>query len=279
MHLARLARFTRLARLAQLSIVAGLLAAPGVALAEGPGAALDECARAFSDAPDLTKAGHLLRARAALIRCASESCPAKMRPLCAGDLRTLEPQIPTVVFAAKTSDGQDVLDARVVEDGRPIAERLEGTAVAVDPGPHRFRFERPDGTRAETEVLLREGEKARSVGAVFAVLPPAEQPATPPSTTRPVPWTVWATGGAALAATGSFAFFGLRGLDQRSALRSCKGSCSSEQLQPVRDSFTAANVSLAVAVLAAGAAVTFFVTRPTVTAGITGTSAFVEARF
>jgi hypothetical protein len=270
----------RLARLAHLSIVAGLLATAGVARAEGPGAALDDCARAFSDAPDLTKAGHLLRARAALVRCASEACPVKMRPLCAGDLRTLEPQIPTVVFAAKTSDRQDVLDARVFEDGQPIAERLDGTAVAVDPGLHRFRFDRPDGTRAEAEVLLREGEKARSVGAVFAAPATAEQPATPPpSTTRPVPWSVWTTGGIALAATGSFAFFGIHGLDQRSALGSCKGSCSPEQVQPVRDSFTAANVSLAVAVLAAGTAVILFVTRPTVTAGVAGTSAFVQARF
>jgi hypothetical protein len=270
----------RLARLAHLSIVAGLLAAPDVALAQGPGAALDDCARAFSDAPDLTKAGHLLRARAALIRCASEACPVKMRPLCAGDLRTLEPQIPTVVFAAKTSDGQDVLDAHVLEDGRPIADRLDGTAVAVDPGPHRFRFERPDGTRTDTEVLLREGEKARSVGAVFAAPVAAEQPAPPPPpATRPVPWSVWTTGGIALAATGSFAFFGLHGLDQRSALGACKGSCSPAQVQPVRDSFTAANVSLAVAVLAAGAAVVLFVTRPTVTAGIAGTNAFVQARF
>jgi hypothetical protein len=267
-------------RIARLAVVAALLAAPGVASARGPGAALDACAQAFSDAPDLTKAGHLLEARAALIRCASETCPAKMRSLCTDDLRTLEPQIPTVVFAAKTSGGRDVLDARVLEAGRTIAAGLDGTAVPLDPGPHEFRFERPDGTSSGAVVLLREGEKAREVGAVFPG-PRSTGPAVTeaPSASRPVPWTVWATAGVTVAATGSLTFFGIRGLDQRSALGSCKGSCTAVQVQPARDSFTAANVSLVVAVLAAGAAVTLFLTRPTVTVGIAGTSAFVGGRF
>ena len=44
-------------------------------------------------------------------------------------------------------------------DGQPIAERLEGTPLFIDPGAHTFSFETPGQPRAEKYFVIREGEK------------------------------------------------------------------------------------------------------------------------
>jgi hypothetical protein len=238
------------------------------------------CGAAFSKAPDLIKAGRLLEARDALVQCAADPCPANMRPLCAGDLRNLEPQVPTVVFVAKTSRGEDVITVRVTDGARSVVDRLDGRAIPLDPGPHRFRFETADGVVVEVPALLHEGEKLR---AVTAVLPPNNREEGRDSgqgtSTRPIPWTVYALSGVAAVATASFAYFGVRGLNERAALASCEGSCPHDEVQAVRDSYLVANVSLGVAIVAAGVAVTLFVVRPSVTVATTGTGALLRADF
>jgi hypothetical protein len=265
-----------------LAVALGALLCPRGADA-APGDTPDRCDAAFSAAPDLVKAGRLLEGRAALVVCAAEPCPTSMRSLCARDLQNLDAQLPTVVFVAKSSTAEDVLDAKVTEDGRSIAGRLDGTAVALDPGPHRFHFERPNGASVDVSALLREGEKARAVTAVFSaterVEPAVEEPTRPVVSSRPIPWTVVASGGVAVLAAGSFAVFGIEGLVQRANLASCKGSCSSDQVQPVRDSYRVADVSLAVAGVAAGVTVTLFFTRPTVTVVATGRGLLLDAAF
>jgi hypothetical protein len=221
-----------------------------------------DCGAAFSAAPDLTKAGRLLDARAALVKCASEVCPTNMRPLCADDLRHLEPQIPTIVLVAKTGKGQDVLDVRVTEDARPLVDRIDGRAVSLDPGSHRFRFERTNGLAVEVAAMLHEGEKGRTVTAVFPDEASTQQPLrTDERTGRPIPWTVYVAAGVAVVATAGFATFGLRGISERSDLSSCQGTCTHDQVQQVRDSYLVANVSLGAAVVAAGIAVVLFLTR------------------
>jgi hypothetical protein len=267
---------------------AGILAAAlGLGLLVGSSAAAaspeddrNACGASFSSAPDSIKAGRLLEARDALVRCASEPCPANMRPLCANDLRDLEPRIPTVVFVAKTSSGGDLVAVKVTEADRPVVDRLDGRTVAFDPGPHRFRFETADGVAVEVPALLHEGEKLRAVTAVLSTKSRDEVPDRPrEASSRPVPWTVYVGLGVAAVATASFAYFGVRGLNERDALSSCQGHCAHDDVQAVRDSYLAANVSLAVAIVAAGAAVTLFVIRPTVTIATTGNGALLRADF
>src|SRR5215831_15726719 len=173
-----------------------LLATALVALA--PAARADaraECEKAFSQAPELARRGQLRAARAELVRCSGALCPSSMAQLCTDDLRQLETRVPSVVFAAQDASGADVLDARVSEDGRVLAEALDGRAIELDPGPHRFRFERPGAEPAEVTVVVREGEKLRTVRATLgeaSAPPPAPPPAAPER--RPVPWTVFAAG-------------------------------------------------------------------------------------
>jgi hypothetical protein len=237
------------------------------------------CDDAFTSAPKLVKAGKLLLAHEALLRCSSESCPTAMRSLCAEDLRQVELRMPTIVFVAKGSDGAELRAIRVVEDGRTLEDHLDGRSVDVDPGDHVFHFERAEGDSVAISVLVHEGEKARQVVATFpravtpstasTVLRPTtgwtsgstsgpESPATP---ARPVPWTAFLAGGVAVAATGSFAYFGLHGLSQRSALDACKGSCDHDSVQTVRTNLALADGSWIVALVATAAAVGIYLLR------------------
>lgn len=226
------------------------------------------CSAAFSNGPRLIKEGKFLEARAQLTSCAAAPCPDSMRPLCAEDLRSLEARIPSVVFVAKNAHGGDLVDVRVVENGRVLAERLDGKSVPLDPGVHTFDFERGGHSAVHVQVLVREGEAARPITAAFpdaqplASAPPPSSPSADAAPRRPVPWTVYVAGGVTVLAGASFGFFGVRGLSERSDLASCKGACDHDAVSHARNDFTVADVSLAVGVVALAATAVLFFTRP-----------------
>jgi hypothetical protein len=263
-----------LVRVWRAGLSASTLAA-AVVVALAPGSARAEpttpelaCGEAFSTGPEASKAGKLVAARAALLRCSAAPCPASMRPLCAEDLRRLEERIPTVVFIAKGPHGEDVADARVLEQGQVVVESLDGKSVPLDPGPHAFRFEQNDGTIADATVVLHEGERARAITVTLArpeavaETPPAPPAVPPPEPSRPVPWTVFAAGGLTVASAASFGIFGVRGVALRSDLSGCKGSCSAASVDRVTTSYTIANVSLGVAAGALVLTAILYFTRP-----------------
>jgi hypothetical protein len=105
---------------------------------------------------------HALRAeRAQLLICAAPSCPKDVRKECLQRVEELNLAIPTVVFDVKDSTGADVRDVKVWMDDELLSERLNGSALVVDPGEHRFRFEAPGRAPFETQLLMRESEKGR----------------------------------------------------------------------------------------------------------------------
>jgi hypothetical protein len=119
----------------------------------------------------------LRETRAQLALCVSESCPGPVREDCAQRLSELDAVIPTVVFEAKDAAGRALTAVRVKVDGDVLIDRLDGSALAVDPGAHRFAFE-ARGMRTQTRSLLfREGEKDRHETVVFAAK--AAHPAIP----------------------------------------------------------------------------------------------------
>jgi hypothetical protein len=225
------------------------------------------CKAAFSAGPDLVRQGRLVEGRTELRRCASAACPAAMSALCADDLRRLELRIPTVVFAATDAGGRDLSAVRVSEGGRVLVNGLDGRALEIDPGPHRFRFERAQGSPAETSLVVREGDKDRAVSVAFARETAAAAPAPTPAftETRPIPWTVYLAGGLTLAAAGGFGYFGIRGLGERSDLVSCKGSCSQDAVDTAWGHLRIADAFLAATLLGAGVTATLFLTRPNLT--------------
>ena len=150
-----------------------LLAASSGARADGsPNPSKHECVEASEAAQDLQQAGKLREAQSKLAVCIAESCPGPVREDCASRLVAVDKAVPSIVFEAKDGAGNDLTAVRVTADGRAIAERLNGSAIDLDPGEHKFTFEVAGHPPVEKSLLLHEGEKACRVGVVFVVAPP-----------------------------------------------------------------------------------------------------------
>jgi hypothetical protein len=100
-------------------------------------------------------------ARAQLLICSAASCPADVREECTRRVAEVKAAIPTIVFEAKDADGNDLVAVKVTMDGQPIADRLEGKALAIDPGEHAFSFETAGQASIKKQFVIREGEKDR----------------------------------------------------------------------------------------------------------------------
>ncbi len=148
-----------------------------VLLAAAPVAAVEptthECIVANSSGQDLRRAGKLHEARAHFAMCVASSCPGPVREDCAQRLDELDHAMPSIVFEVKDNAGADLTAVRVAIDGKQLAEQMGGTALAVDPGEHRFVFEAEGTPALERTVVVREGEKNRHEAVVLGVLPRA----------------------------------------------------------------------------------------------------------
>ena len=100
----------------------------------------ERCVNANADAQALRQDNKLTAAREQLALCVDPACPAIVREDCAKRLDDLERAQPTIVFDVKDSSGSDMSAVTVTVDGKPLAERLVGTALKVDPGEHVFLF-------------------------------------------------------------------------------------------------------------------------------------------
>jgi hypothetical protein len=136
------------------------------------------CFDAVEKGQSLREAHKLVEARDQFRLCAAATCPATMHADCSNWLSEVEKAIPKVVLSAKDAAGNDVFEVTVTVDDKPLVTKLEGTAIPVDPGAHTFRFQWPDGTSKERQVLVAEGQKDVVV-AVSLVPPAGERPAGP----------------------------------------------------------------------------------------------------
>jgi hypothetical protein len=161
-----------------------------VALAAVPSPASEptmaDCLAASETSIKLQKDHHLREAREQLLVCASLSCPAEMRAECERRVANVNADTPTVVFEVKDGTGNDLSAVTVSVDGKPSPERLEGTALSLDPGPHTFHFEAGGQLPVDVSLVLREGEKGRRERVVIGS-PPALPSAVPPVTAAPPP--------------------------------------------------------------------------------------------
>jgi len=144
-----------------------------------------ECVDANDAAQDLRQSGKLREAREKLLLCASASCPSIVRDDCSLRFDEVERLQPTIVFDGKDAAGRDLTEVRITIDGQPFADRLDGHALAVNPGQHIFTFEAA-GRAATIEILvLKEGEKERRERIVIGSAQSA--PPQPMSTTGVLP--------------------------------------------------------------------------------------------
>jgi hypothetical protein len=167
-----------------------------------------QCMDANEAAQVSRTAGKLRDAIAKLQTCIARSCPGPVRQDCTERLSELQKLVPTVVFEVVRAGGGDVLDASVTMDGVLLAPTLDGTSIAVDTGPHTFRFEAPGLDPFEEKLLIREGDKARHE---HVVMQPQAAPGPPAGSGSPAPPTATGDGRPADRAgmrIGAYASFG-----------------------------------------------------------------------
>jgi hypothetical protein len=245
-----------------LSIVAVLsLTAKGrVAHAANP--TTKECLAA-SDASMQTSTPRAERAQ--LVVCASRACPTDIRQECAARLGEVTAKIPTILFTVLDASGQDLKAVKITMDSELLTARLDGKALAVDPGEHMFTFDAAGQPKVTKTFTLREGEKdrpevVRLVAAEMPAPPPpvAAQvsrpalpstpapPSPPKATLGPQKIVALVAGGVGLVGLVVGGSFGVAAISKKSAAQSaCPGVvCTTEQgVDAWRSAHGAGNVS------------------------------------
>ncbi|WP_437623033.1 hypothetical protein [Sorangium sp. So ce1151] len=229
----------------------------------------EACFTASEEGQRLRDEGQLREARARFISCGSAACPALVRSDCAGWLSDVAARVPTLILSAEDEQGQDVADVQVTVDGAPLAARLDGKAVEVDPGEHVLRFERAGSAPVALRLVVREGEKlrrvstrlVRSAGPVRgagapgggALTPREDQASSPPASALLLPI---ALGGVAAAGGVAYAALGLGARADADRLRTtCAPRCAEADVDAVRTKIVGANIAFGVGVAALGGAV------------------------
>lgn len=251
-----------------------------------PTPATTACFDAYPEAQRLRKQGKLRKAQAQLVICSQEDCPGAIRTDCTTWLSEVEKALPSVVIEARDAKGEETAAVRVLVDGELLAERLDGKALALDPGEHTLRFEHAGKTQ-EQKVLIREGEARRKIDVRFAPAPVASaassassaaSSAPPPAVSGAPSATAepgalagptgssstlgYALGGLGLLALAGSTYFYLDGRGIRADLeRDCAPACSPDQVAPLRRRDLFAGVSLGVGVVSLGAAA-YLLLRP-----------------
>jgi hypothetical protein len=216
------------------------------------------CVKAAEAAQTERSAHHLRSARDLLLTCAQSTCPAVVRADCATWLSEVDLLMPSVVVVARDPRGTELYDVRVSVDGELAASRLDGLAIAVDPGTHRFLYEAPNAPPVEQQLVIREGEKGRVLW--VTLVPPTPSP--PPSVhRRRAPPITYILGGLGTAGVAGFAYFGVTGAVEAADLKQQCGethSCTEDQVAPVRRELLVADVSLGIGLVSLGTALYFY---------------------
>ncbi len=208
----------------------------------------DACGTAYESAQVERRAGKLLDARKAAQVCVS-TCPAGVGTDCARWFSELEKEVPSLVVSA--SDGvTDLLDFRVLVDGKRIADRLDGRAFEVDPGPHQLVLERKNTPQRTLNILVRQGDRGRLVSVVY------DRDAETRGRSSLV--AGWAFGGIALASFVGFGTLAAISSSQKSDLEGCAPRCEPSRVDEMTRNAAFADVALGVGVVALAASVVFF---------------------
>ena len=128
----------------------------------GP-ASLNRCVAAYRESRENERTSHLRAARDLLIECAKPSCSRVLRQQCINRYIRLDADMPSVVPVVTDRSGAPRVDVEVKVDGAPLASRLDGRAIAVDPGVHEFSFHAGGELLASQKVMIIEGQRNRPI--------------------------------------------------------------------------------------------------------------------
>lgn len=121
------------------------------------------CATAFEQAQEKRRQGKLVEARERLLGCSQRSCGAVVQRECTALLDQVRVEVPSVVLSLSDESGAELTDVSVDMDGAPLAKRLDGRSLNVDPGSHVFSFATRDGKKLERRVTVLEGLTSQRV--------------------------------------------------------------------------------------------------------------------
>ena len=252
-------------RILTLAVACALASAllPGAARADTKAA----CVAASERGQTLRDDGAWTRARKEFQVCAADTCPPVVQRDCAHWLDELDQALPSVVLVVRDPAGDDLTEVRVVVDGAPFANRIDGKPIQLDPGAHVIRIEPPTLAPVEEHVTVHAGEKVRVVrfttsanppgasASAGAQPPPPLAPEPPPEGPAPHAHSPWPfiLGGVGVAAIGSFAFFGISGRlaydDLRNQPCHATATCSESDVRSIRTKFNVADVSLGIGIV------------------------------
>jgi hypothetical protein len=255
----------------RLSLLASMVLSASTALADGKAA----CLAAASSGQTQRDAHNLIEAREQFRVCAQVQCPGVVRTDCTDWLDAVEKSIATVVVTAKDDSGADLFDVNVRLDGKPLLGRLDGRAVAVNPGLRTFHFDFPDGASLDQPVMVKEGEKNQTVFVVSKRRPPATEPlvptppgvsagsSTPSASGGSSAWKTigWVLGGTGIVGLAVGSAFGVTAIgDKNKANCDANNYCDAGPLSSARQAATASSVGFIAGgvLLAGGAALVLF---------------------
>ena len=212
-----------------------------------------ECVAASEEGQSLVTQRHFVAARERFVACARAGCPTPIVKDCSVQLERVDASIATIILVARAGD-DELRDVRVTADGAPIATHLDGRALSIDPGPHKFVFTTPEGVPRVVDTVVEEGARLKHVTAVFEA---AAKPIVPMKR-APVSLLAWVLGGVGLASLGVGVGLGVDTVARQHSLYTASARDAFELEQHFVD------VALGVGVVALGVAIVLVVTRPSV---------------
>jgi len=250
-------------------VALGVCAALVLATAASPALAdAKACSESFEKAQYLKKDGKLTSAREQALVCAREGCPGFMRDECTKMVGEIDAAQPSVIFAVRDAKGADLADVRVEVDGAAFAERLNGSAMPLDPGEHTLRFQHAGDAPLEQHVIIRITEKNRVISAQFPATAQTssttttEQSSSARSTRGPL-WPGFVVAGVGLALGGVSIALGLDAQSTVNRMRTtCAPACAHSDVSAVDTQLIVSDVLLVAGIAAVGVATVLFILRP-----------------
>lgn len=181
---------------------------------------IGECASTSENGQRLRNQRSWIAARKEFLSCAQSRCPAIVRTDCEQWLGELARAMPTVIVSAKDSRGRDLVDVRLFVDGVLVAERADGSAVPLDPGPHELRYESAGSAPIHETIVALEAEKYRRLHVLFTTQE-IERPDRIAARRSHKPVGAYVLGAAGILSLGTFLYLNI---DGQSEFDGCKES-------------------------------------------------------
>lgn len=146
-----------------------------------------ECLAAADKGQRARKDRLFTEARSQFQICARPVCPQIVRQDCATWQNELSKILPSITLAVRDPDDHDVIEAKIFLDAKPLADKIDGKPVYLDPGEHVFRVEAEGFEPSDVRVIAREGEQNRNLDIKLQKNAEAPTPTPDPTPAEPAP--------------------------------------------------------------------------------------------